>query len=83
MDRSGTHDFLSLGALVVEGEGVSDALEILVQSVLELDTEAEKVKLLNEIRAALNEVSPMRHHPIDFVEWLPFDGVEADRKSVV
>jgi ParB-like chromosome segregation protein Spo0J len=29
----------------------------------------ERIDALNEVRRALHEISPMRHHPVDFVAW--------------
>ncbi len=54
------------------------ALDELVAQIVALETPHEQVLLLNEIRQRLSEVSPMNHHPIDFVEWIPFDQVEAN-----
>jgi ParB-like chromosome segregation protein Spo0J len=50
----------------------------MVDRLRELDDEA-RIEALNEIRAALHAVSPMRHHPVDFVEWIPFDRVRGNR----
>ena len=33
--------------------------------------EAERIEALNSVRAALHGVSPLRHHPVDFVRWVP------------
>lgn len=35
----------------------------------------EKVKIINEIKVALNAVSPMKDHPIDLVLWVPISEV--------
>lgn len=58
--------------------GIAGALAELVEAVEGQPDEITKIDLLNQIRARLNEVSPMKHHPIDFVEWVPFDAVEAN-----
>jgi ParB-like chromosome segregation protein Spo0J len=33
--------------------------------------ESDRVQALNAVRAALHEVSPLRHHPVDYVRWVP------------
>ncbi len=38
----------------------------------------EKVDALNYIRSNLHEVSPLKHHPVDFVFWRKSDEVEAN-----
>jgi len=40
--------------------------------------EQERIDALNEIRAALHEVSPLRHHPVDFVAWVRSEAVTAN-----
>jgi ParB-like chromosome segregation protein Spo0J len=57
---------------------VNEALEVLIESINALPDEHSKVVLMNDIRRVLSEVSPLRHHPIDFVEWVPFDKVHAN-----
>lgn len=41
----------------------------LASAIADIDDEAERVDALNRTRAALHEVSPMQHHPVDFVRW--------------
>ena len=38
----------------------------------------ERIEQLNAIRTALHRVSPMRHHPVDLVLWVPAQGVAAN-----
>lgn len=35
----------------------------------------ERIDAINEVRAALHEVSPLKHHPVDFVRWVKVDVV--------
>jgi ParB-like chromosome segregation protein Spo0J len=51
--------------------------ESMVAELGTLDDDA-RVDALNEIRAALHAVSPMRHHPVDFVEWIPFERIRGN-----
>lgn len=40
--------------------------------------EDERIEALNEARAALHEISPLRHHPVDFVRWVRAERVQAN-----
>lgn len=33
----------------------------------------ERIEAINEVRAALHEISPLREHPVDFVRWVRAD----------
>lgn len=37
-----------------------------------------RVELLNELRSVLAEFSPFREEPVDYVEWVPADQVQAN-----
>lgn len=38
----------------------------------------DKIKILNEIREHLHELSPFKNEPVDFVKWVPVDNVVAN-----
>jgi ParB-like chromosome segregation protein Spo0J len=38
----------------------------------------ERIDALNDVRAALHEVSPLKHHPVDFVRWVKSERVRAN-----
>lgn len=40
--------------------------------------EQERIDALNEVRRALHQVSPLKHHPVDFVEWVRADQVRGN-----
>lgn len=40
--------------------------------------EAERVAVLNEVRQALHDVSPLKSEPVDCVLWVPAEDVEAN-----
>lgn len=42
------------------------------------ETEADTVALLNEVRSVVAEFSPFQSEPVDFVRWIPADGVTAN-----
>lgn len=48
---------------------------IIEASTLELK---EKISFLNEARRMLHEISPFNFEPIDFVEWVPAESLEAN-----
>ena len=39
---------------------------------------AGRVQLLNELRGVLREFSPFQNEPVDYVEWVPTDNVQAN-----
>jgi ParB-like chromosome segregation protein Spo0J len=59
-------------------QAIADALSELVTAVTAVQDPAERVGVLNEVRRALHELSPLQHHPVDFVEWVPTGAVHAN-----
>jgi ParB-like chromosome segregation protein Spo0J len=59
-------------------QAAADALSALTSIIAEVQDPADRISLLNNIRRALHELSPLRHHPVDFVEWVPAGIVEAN-----
>lgn len=49
-----------------------------IKAALEALPLDQKVEALNEVRAALHEVSPFRGEPVDCVTWVAADSVEAN-----
>ena len=56
---------------------LTDALTSMLAELGALEF-AERVEALNTIRRALHEASPFRAHPVDLVEWVPAEQVEAN-----
>jgi hypothetical protein len=50
----------------------------LKDAINSLPTNDEKVDFLNYVRAELHEVSPLKHHPVDFVRWEKSNNVEVN-----
>lgn len=50
----------------------------MADAIASLPTEDEKILALNSARGILHEVSPLKHHPVDFVQWIKSDKVEAN-----
>ncbi len=38
----------------------------------------EKIRVLNQVRAILHEISPLKHHPVDYVQWQKSEDIEAN-----
>ena len=47
-------------------------------AALKLMPDVERVEAINDIRAALHSISPMRHHPVDFVRWVRVESVRGN-----
>jgi ParB-like chromosome segregation protein Spo0J len=60
--------------------GTREPLEIATELVLALSTlaEHERIDAINRVRALIHSVSPLRAEPIDLVEWVPCDNVQAN-----
>lgn len=41
-------------------------------------TPDERIQAINKVRSIIHEVSPLKHHPVDFVQWIKSDEVEAN-----
>lgn len=52
-------------------------IKLLVSLLSELETE-ERVSAINDIRAAIHEVSPFAGEPVDYVRWVPGGAVAAN-----
>lgn len=40
--------------------------------------DSERIEALNDVRAALHELSPLKHHPVDFVRWVKSETVRGN-----
>jgi ParB-like chromosome segregation protein Spo0J len=47
----------------------------LIEAIPDLD---EKIQALNAAREILHEASPLKHHPVDFVQWQKSENVEGN-----
>lgn len=52
--------------------------ELLADKISKLETSEQKIEALNNSRSALHVVSPLKHHPVDFVRWEKSDMVEVN-----
>lgn len=51
------------------------ALSEAIATIGDLET---RVRVINDVRRQIHELSPLRHHPVDFVEWIPAGAVQAN-----
>ena len=58
--------------------GVTQALSALTTALAAIADPCELVETLNDVRGALHELSPLKHHPVDFVRWVPAGDVHAN-----
>lgn len=59
-------------------DNIKTALDSLINEISSLTDVHEKINLLNSIREQLHQVSPLKHHPVDFVKWEKSAQVEAN-----
>lgn len=50
----------------------------LKEAIGSMESVDAKIDALNKVRYQLHEVSPLRHHPVDFVAWVKSESVEAN-----
>lgn len=56
---------------------MSKALMLLLEELLEMPTE-RRVEAINDIRARLHEVSPFANEPVDNIQWVRADRIQAN-----
>lgn len=57
---------------------IRDLISQLRESIDEIEDNDKKIDTLNYVRAELHEVSPLKHHPVDFVRWEKSINVEVN-----
>lgn len=57
---------------------IIELTKLLADKISELPDTDSKISNLNEVRSKLHEVSPLKHHPVDFVRWEKSDLVEVN-----
>jgi ParB-like chromosome segregation protein Spo0J len=59
------------------GNSIVEQIQALCQQIAQLP-EDEAVSVINEIKLALHEISPLREEPVDCVLWVPAEQVEGN-----
>lgn len=62
----------------METTDLAEMMDKLTELITSLATPHEQTVALNTIRARLHEVSPHKAHPVDFIEWVPIERVDAN-----
>lgn len=57
---------------------IRDLASELREAINEIENLDEKVETLNYVRGELHSVSPLKHHPVDYVHWQKSEKVEAN-----
>ncbi|MDR0753884.1 MAG: ParB N-terminal domain-containing protein [Prevotellaceae bacterium] len=57
---------------------INEKVKDLCTLINEMSSIDEKIDVLNYVRAELHKVSPLKHHPVDFVAWEKSEKVEGN-----
>lgn len=68
---------MSEEVLTLRGQ-VEHLTALIADAVNSLPSIADRVSVVNDLRAAIHEVSPFRDHPVDYVQWVPIESVQAN-----
>lgn len=58
-------------------QGIINDAKAVIAKLVGMDAES-RIDAINEIRAALHEISPMKREPVDFVRWVKADNLRAN-----
>lgn len=57
---------------------ITQKAQELAEMIAAIPDTDEQIAVLNQVRKILHEVSPLKHHPVDYVHWQKSDDVEAN-----
>lgn len=57
---------------------ITDIANQLATEISMIEDFDEKVNAINEVRFILHQVSPLKHHPVDYVKWQKSEDIEAN-----
>ncbi len=61
-----------------EKDAIGQITRNLCRYIESIKNRDEKIDILNYVRSMLHEVSPMKHHPVDFVAWEKSGNIEGN-----
>jgi ParB-like chromosome segregation protein Spo0J len=64
-------------AIDLIAQGIVDEAKAVISRLADMDDET-RIDAINEIRASLHEISPMKREPVDFVRWVKADDLRAN-----
>lgn len=56
---------------------IAELAKQLCEELAKLDPET-RIEALNDVRFQMHQISPLKHHPVDFIKWVKSDKVEAN-----
>lgn len=59
-------------------DDILEKAQELADMIAALPDSDQKIDALNKVRHILHQVSPLKHHPVDYVHWQKSDDVEAN-----
>lgn len=60
----------------MDNDSISEMACELAAAIADLSSVDQKIDALNHVRYILHQVSPLRHHPVDYVRWEKSEAVE-------
>jgi ParB-like chromosome segregation protein Spo0J len=57
---------------------IIDLTEKICESISSISDNHEKIDLINQIRFLIHKVSPLKHHPVDYVYWESSENLESN-----
>lgn len=59
-------------------DNIKELSKKLADAISALPSNDDKITALNDARRVLHQVSPLKHHPVDYVMWIKSNDVEAN-----
>lgn len=59
-------------------ENILNLTKNLVNEISNIQDEDNRIQIINEVRKLIHDVSPLKHHPVDFVFWKKSENVECN-----
>ena len=59
-------------------QNILDQAAALAQAIAGISDRDERIETLNAVRGILHTASPVKHHPVDFVQWQKSEDVEGN-----
>lgn len=57
---------------------ILDKANELAEMISSIEDDDKKIEVLNQVRKVLHQVSPLQHHPVDYVQWIKSEDIEAN-----
>jgi len=57
---------------------INKTIKALCEKIEKIESNGEKIKVINEVKKKLHEISPFKNEPVDCVLWVDMDNLEAN-----